>query len=204
MRRVDQAAAFLLHQRPWGDSGRILEFFSRDHGRLSVFAHGVRGASAKLAGVLQPFLPLLVSWSGRGESPRLTGAEFEPAGNVVVAMPQDRLLSAWYVTELVMSLTIRHDPQPEIYQHYRVVIQELRAGEHHSRSLRLFEKRLLDVLGYGVSDVDESQLEDPKVLERAKVRLRHALAACLEGRSLRTRVVAQSLRDFGRSARPAE
>ncbi len=74
--RVAHARAYVLHQRPWGDSGRIFELLSREHGRLTVFAQGVRGPRAKLAGVLQPFVPLLVSWAGRGEAPRLTGAEF--------------------------------------------------------------------------------------------------------------------------------
>ncbi|MBK7114675.1 MAG: recombination protein O N-terminal domain-containing protein [Proteobacteria bacterium] len=34
MQRVAHAAAFLLHQHPWGDRGRIFELFSREHGRL--------------------------------------------------------------------------------------------------------------------------------------------------------------------------
>ncbi len=90
---------------------------------------GVRGANAKLAGVLQPFLPLLVSWAGRGESPRLTGAELDTAG-MRAAMPQARLMSGWYLSELVMSLTVRHDPQPELYDHYRAAIDDLRTASN--------------------------------------------------------------------------
>jgi DNA repair protein RecO (recombination protein O) len=196
MQRAEHTPAFLLHQRPWGDAGRIFELFSREHGRLSVFAHGVRGARAKLAGVLQPFLPLLVSWAGRGESPRLTGAELDAAAMGRTAMPQDRLMSGWYMSELVMTLTARHDPQPELYDHYRSAIDDLRTAPSLNRALRLFEKRLLDVLGYGLTDLPEARFDDPEEVERLKPRLRQALAQCLEGRSLRTRVVAQSLRDF--------
>jgi DNA repair protein RecO (recombination protein O) len=204
MQRVEHTPAFLLHQRPWGDSGRIFELFSREHGRLSVFARGVRGANAKLAGVLQPFLPLLVSWAGRGESPRLTGAEIDIAGVARSAIPQARLMSGWYLSELVMSLTARHDPQPDLYDHYHAAIEDLRAAPNLARTLRLFEKRLLDVLGYGITELRDTRFDDPQELERLKPQLRQALASCLEGRSLRTRVVAQSLRDFGRARRPAE
>ena len=42
--------------------------YTREHGRLTLFARGVRGPNAKLAAVLQPFQPLLLSWSGRGEA----------------------------------------------------------------------------------------------------------------------------------------
>jgi DNA repair protein RecO (recombination protein O) len=201
MQRADHTPAFLLHQRPWGDSGRIFELFSRDHGRLSVFAHGVRGANAKLAGVLQPFLPLLVSWAGRGESPRLTGAELDVAATVHRSLPQERLMSGWYLSELVMSLTVRHDPQPELYDHYRDAIEDLRVAPGLARTLRLFEKRLLDVLGYGITGLGEGRFDDPEELERVRPQLRQALASCLDGRSLRTRAVAQSLRDFERAHR---
>jgi DNA repair protein RecO (recombination protein O) len=196
MQRAEHTPAFLLHQRPWGDAGRVFELFSREHGRLSVFAHGVRGANAKLAGVLQPFLPLLVSWAGRGESPRLTGAELDATAAGGAAMPQERLMSAWYMSELVLTLTARHDPQPELYDHYRCAIEDLRAAPSLTRTLRLFEKRLLDVLGYGLADLPEVSFDDSEEVERLRPRLRQALAQCLEGRSLRTRVVAQSLRDF--------
>ncbi|MEO6081075.1 MAG: DNA repair protein RecO [Steroidobacteraceae bacterium] len=204
MQRVEHTPAFLLHQRPWGDSGRIFELFSRQHGRLSVFARGVRGANARLAGVLQPFMPLLVSWAGRGESPRLTGAEFDTGAVATGPIPQERLMPAWYLSELVMSLTARHDPQPELYDHYRAAISDLRAAPDLARTLRLFEKRLLDVLGYGITDLRDARFDDPEEVERIRPQLRQALASCLEGRSLRTRVVAQSLRDFGRANRQAE
>jgi hypothetical protein len=68
-----------------------------------------------------------------------------------------------------------------------------------TRTLRLFEKRLLDVLGYGVTGLAEARFDNPEELELLRPQLRQALAACLEGRSLRTRAVAQSLRDFERA-----
>ena len=198
MQRVEHTPAYLLHQRPWGDSGRIFELFSRETGRLSVFARGVRGAQAKLAGVLQPFVPLLVSWAGRGEAPRLTGAEIDIRLAGRGPIPQPRLMSAWYLSELTMSLTVRHDPQPELYDHYHTALDDLRAAPSLERTLRLFEIRLLEVLGYGIGELPDARLEDPAEVERLKPQLRQALAKCLEGRSLRTRVVAQSLRDFDR------
>ena len=199
MRRVEHTAAYLLHQRAWGDSGRIFELFSRDHGRLSVFAHGVRGAQAKLSGVLQPFVPLLVSWAGRGESPRLTGAEIDVQTARRETLPADRLMSAWYLSELVLTLTLRHDPQPELYDHYHAAVDDLRGSGSLMRTLRLFEKRLLDVLGYGINELSEARFDDPAEVELMRPQLRQALAGCLEGRSLRTRAVAQSLKDFGRT-----
>ncbi len=204
MQRSEHTAAFMLHHRPWGDAGRIVEFFSLEHGRISAFARGVRGAQSRLAGVLQPFVPLLVSWAGRGEAPRLTGAEVDHANAVRETLPHERLMSAWYLSELVLSLTVRHDPQPELFRNYAAALAGLRCAPSQEHTLRLFEKRLLDVLGYGVADLDETRFEDPGELARVRPVLKQAVARCLEGRDLRTRSVALSLRDFGRAQRGAQ
>ena len=191
--RVAHARAFVLHQRPWGDSGRILELLSREHGRLTVFAQGGRGPRAKLAGVLQPFVPLLVSWAGRGEAPRLTGAEFAQTRAATVPLAARRLLSAWYLSDLVMQLTARHDPQPELFDHYADALAGLRSGESLERELRRFEKRLLDVLGYGLVELATETFDDPQVVQQVRPLLRQALAQCLDGRNLKSRAVARSM-----------
>jgi DNA repair protein RecO (recombination protein O) len=198
MQRVHLAPAFLLHQQPWGDHGRIFELFSRDHGRLSVFAKGVRGAGAKLASILQPFNLLLVSWAGRGDAPRLTTAERDPAWQTGQQLPADRIMSAYYLSELLLALTVRHDPQPELFQGYAEAITGLRTSTTVERELRLFEKRMLDVIGYGVSDMESVDFDNAADVIRIRPVLRQALSSCLEGRSLKTRDVAKSLLQFGK------
>jgi DNA repair protein RecO (recombination protein O) len=58
-------------------------------------------------------------------------------------------MSAFYLNELLLKLTVQHDPHPELYEHYHATLQALRAGESLETVLRRFEKRLLDLLGYG-------------------------------------------------------
>jgi len=199
VQQAEHVPAFVLHRRPWQDSGSIFELFTASHGRLSVFARGVRGAHARLAGVLQPFVPLLVSWAGRGEAPRLTGAEPDHATVVSEALPPGRLMSAWYCSELVLSLTVRHDPQPELFECYREALAGLRREAAQERVLRLFEKRLLDLLGYGIAGLDDATFADAQALERMRPVLKARMAECLEGKQLRTREVARSLKQFERS-----
>jgi DNA repair protein RecO (recombination protein O) len=146
-RRVEFARGYLLHQRPWRDSSLILELFSADHGRLSAFARAARGPRSRFSG-LQPFRPLLLSWSGRGEAPSLTGAEND--GPPPAALAPEALLSAWYLNELVLKLTVPHDPQPELYAQYAATLEQLRAGVALETALRRFELRLLELLGFGV------------------------------------------------------
>jgi DNA repair protein RecO (recombination protein O) len=147
LRRIELTPGYVLHHRPWRDTSRILEVLTREHGRLTLFARGVRGPTAKLAPVLQPFQPLLLSWSGRGEAPALTGAE--RAGHSEPLPPQC-LLAAFYLNELLIRLTTRHDSLPELFDHYHGALAGLRTHLALERTLRIFEKRLLEVLGYGL------------------------------------------------------
>jgi DNA repair protein RecO (recombination protein O) len=153
-RRVALTPGYVLHHRPWRDTSRILEVLTREHGRLTLFAHGVRGPKAKLAALLQPFQLLLLSWSGRGEAPQLTGAERAAAA---AALPQRCLLAAFYLNELLLKLTTRHDALPELFDHYHDALEQLRGDAPLAPCLRVFEKRLLEVLGYGLDLASEAR-----------------------------------------------
>lgn len=150
-RRVTLQPAFVLHHRPYRDTSRILELFTRDHGRISVFARGARASrknGTSLMSVLQPFNPLLVSWSGKGEAGQLTHAEF---ATTVTALAPERCVSGFYLNELMLKLFTRHDPQPEAYELYADAVERLKSPASQVPTLRRFEKRLLDAVGYGLS-----------------------------------------------------
>jgi len=144
--RVELAHGCVLHQRPFRDTSLIVEIFTREHGRLTTFARGARGPRPRFHG-LQPFRPLLLSFSGRGEAPNLTAAE--PDG-VVPPLPSSSLLAAFYLNELLIRLTERHDPHPELFDVYCATLDGLRAGQGLEPLLRRFEKQLLDLVGFGV------------------------------------------------------
>lgn len=154
--RTQLEPAYVLHHRPYRDTSRILELFTRTHGRVSVFARGARTgrkSSSSLSSTLQPFNRLLVSWSGRGEAGQLTAAEFDGA---VRAMPPAQLVSGFYLNELLLKLFTRHDPQPDAFDLYAHTVESLKGGSSATAHLRLFEKRLLELLGYGLALDQES------------------------------------------------
>jgi DNA repair protein RecO (recombination protein O) len=105
------------------------------------------GPKAKLASILQPFQMLLLSWTGRGEAAQLTGAESAEASP---PLPPACLMAAFYLNELLMKLTTRHDPLPLLFDTYHEALEGLRRGARLEAQLRVFEKRLLETLGYGL------------------------------------------------------
>ena len=158
LRRIQLAPGYILHHRPYRDTSRIFEVVTRDHGRLSLFARGVRGPKAKLASILQPFQMLLLSWTGRGEAAQLTGAESAQAAPPV---PAPCLMASFYLNELLMKLTTRHDPLPAVFDTYHEALESLRHGAPLERELRVFEKRLLEALGYGLDLESEAVTGKP-------------------------------------------
>jgi DNA repair protein RecO (recombination protein O) len=146
-RRIQLTPGYILHHRPYRDTSRILEVVTRDHGRLALFARGVRGPKAKLASILQPFQMLLFSWTGRGEAAQLTAAESAQSSP---PLPAAALMAGFYLNELLLKLTTRHDPLPLLFDTYHEALEGLRQGGPLEPALRVFEKRLLEALGYGL------------------------------------------------------
>jgi DNA repair protein RecO (recombination protein O) len=147
MQRVWLAPAYVLHQYAYRDTSRIVEVFTSEHGRRTLFARGANGPKSTLRGVLRPFQRMLVSWSGKGEACQLSTAEID---GPVTNLSPERLMSGFYLNELLLKLTERCDPHPEIFLSYASCIQGLCAGDVEEPTLRRFEKRLLNDLGYGL------------------------------------------------------
>lgn len=154
LQRIDFQPAYLIHRYPYRDTSLIVDLMTRDYGRVSMVARGVRRAKSRLYPLLQPFSPLLVSWRGRHELKTLTGAEL--AGGLRM-LPSAMIACGYYVNELLYRLIRREDPYPVIYDIYDEILS-LFAEQTESTSnidfqaqhLRVFEKRLLDELGYGL------------------------------------------------------
>jgi len=153
-RRVLLTPGYILHHRPYRDTSRILEVLVRDHGRLTLFARGVRGPKPRFGGVLQPFGELLLSFQLGREAGQLTGAESAESSS---GLPAGSLMAGFYLNELLLKLTTRHDPVPEVFRLYRSALAGLRSGGSVEAVLRLFEKRLLEAVGYGLDLTSEAR-----------------------------------------------
>ncbi len=162
MRRVEVAQAWVLHSRPFRETSLIVEAFSRDYGRMGLVARGGRRPRSSLALAAQPFRRLYLSWTGRGELATLTRAESarEEAGHTLPA--GDRLFAAMYLNELLLRMTRREDPHPELFDHYSIALSGLCSGDSLEPVLRCFELNLLASLGFGLnleSDIEGRALK---------------------------------------------
>ncbi|MDJ0928302.1 MAG: DNA repair protein RecO [Gammaproteobacteria bacterium] len=145
--RAELEAAYVLHARPYRESSQLLEVLARHHGRIGLVARGARGKKPRWGSALQPFQPLRLSWSGRGTLCTLRSAE--PAAPPL-RLGADRLMSAFYLNELILAFTTRGDPHPELFAHYTAAVTDLATADFPEPVLRAFEVALLTEIGYGL------------------------------------------------------
>lgn len=174
--RVLLQPGYVLHRRAYRDSSLLVELFTPQFGRVGVIARAARQPTSRFYSVLQPFRPLLVSWSGKGELAGLTAGETDGA---VPWLTGQALLGGFYLNELFMRLLHRFDPHPNLYTVYHNTVHTLGEIAHGvgneekvdrndvassslklERALRIFEKHLLEEIGYGLvleHDADQGQ-----------------------------------------------
>jgi len=158
--RVSLEPSYVLHARAFRETSLLLEVFTRDHGRLGMVARGARGSRSRWKNMLQPFRPLLLSWSQKGELATLTAAD------QVASPPPARgqaLFCGLYVNELLIRGLHRSDPHPELFEFYRRLLAELAVNDRPEGPLRVFEKHFLDALGFGLQLENESASGEPVI-----------------------------------------
>ena len=139
---------YILHYRPYRETSMLLDIFSRDHGRTGLVAKGAKQKRNSTSLLLQPYQRLSMSWSGTGDLVTLNKVEADRPTRILEG---ERLISAFYINELVIRLLHKHEAHPELFGIYDTTLDDLVAREiEHQVVIRIFEKRLLQALGYGL------------------------------------------------------
>lgn len=145
--------AYILHARAYRDTSLLLELFTEQYGRVSAVARGAKGTRSRFKGLLQPFVPLVVSWSGKGELMTLLAAE---TNGIAHGLMGDALVCGIYLNELLVRLLHRYDAHSILYQRYQQALYGLQQ-KSTQLVLREFEKQLLIELGYALQLDREAQ-----------------------------------------------
>lgn len=170
---------FVLHHRPYRDSSQLVECLTSIHGRVGLVARGSRRAASRQRALLQPFVPVRLSWLRRGELGRLTHVEAEGLGYVLEGQ---RLLGGFYANELLLRLLARGDPNGDAFSCYSRCLAQLAGTAALARTLRVFEFELLAALGYGLELENDATTGEPVSAEAFYVfELEHGLRRAAQG-----------------------
>lgn len=145
--RVQAQPGYVLYARPYSESSWVLAVFTRAYGRIGLLAKGARRMESRVRGLLRPFVPLVMDWSGRGDLPYLNHAE---AAGAFAGLNRDGLLCAFYMNELLLKFLPRGDPHEKLFDCYAGILKRLDGGHNREAALRVYEKILLEEVGYGL------------------------------------------------------
>lgn len=144
MARAVSQHCWILHRRAWRETSLLIELFSQEHGRVGLVARGARGPRSPWRGLGEPFVPLQSEWLRRGEMGTLVRLEQADARPVLRGRA---LWCGLYANELLLRLTGRDEPLPELFSAYSELLYTLGADCGSGGPLRVFELALLSALG---------------------------------------------------------
>lgn len=142
--------AYVLHRRSFRETSLIVDLLCRDCGRIGGVVRGARSRRRRTT-AMEPFRYLAVTWRGRGQLVNVYGCEHLDSHRLA----GDRLFAGLYLNELLVKTLSPEESVPRLFGHYRQALSALADGAELEPRLRIFERHLLDELGYGLSfDVD--------------------------------------------------
>lgn len=137
----------VLRRRILGESDRIVTIFGRNYGKISAVAKGARKPKSRLGGRTEPFIYANYLLAEGRNLDIITQAELIDG---LPAVRGDLYLTAMatYFIELVDSFTEAREAHDDIFDLLWAVLRLLEGGAEPDLMARIFEVRLMSLLGY--------------------------------------------------------
>lgn len=145
--KTDLHPCYVLHSRPYRETSLLVDILSSEYGRLRLVAKGVKRAKNNKAVLLQIARKLSLAWSQRGPLGNLI--EVEDSGERI-ELNGSKIISCFYMNELLIRMLHADEPHPEVFEIYQQALNDLTQCQDEQKVLRIFEKKLLQILGYGL------------------------------------------------------
>lgn len=157
--RQDNQPVYILHTYPFKETSLVVELFARDFGRVAVTAKGARRPRSAMRGMLQAFQSMLATWSGKQELKTLHSLEWNGS---VLLLQGEALMCGFYLNELLLRLLPREDAHEDLFEYYAETLKSLAHSQDLATTLRRFELKFLQELGYAIPllhDVNDEAID---------------------------------------------
>ncbi len=148
-RGLYRAEAVILNSFDYGESDRILTFYTLEYGKLKGIAKGARRSKRRFVGNIEPasLVRLIFFHSDKSELVRVEEATLLDGFNALKA-DIDLLSHGCYFLELTSEMTREGIALPHVFRLLAGFLKALDAGAEPGALARFFEVRLLSMLGY--------------------------------------------------------
>ena len=164
---------YVLHTYPFKETSLVVELFSQQFGRIAVVAKGARRPHSAMRGMLQSFQLLDGAWSGKNDLKTLHSLDWS-AG--LTLLKGEALMCGFYMNELLLRLLPREDAHENLFAYYQATLKTLADSQNLAITLRRFELKLLQEMGYAVPLLQDEN--DAEIMADKSYRYEAEYGAC--------------------------
>ena len=164
---------YVLHTYPFKETSLVVELFSQQFGRIAAVAKGARRPHSVMRGMLQSFQILDGAWSGKNELKTLHSLDWS-AG--LTLLKGEALMCGFYMNELLLRLLPREDAHENLFAYYQATLKTLAESQNLAITLRRFELKLLQEMGYAVPLLQDEN--DAEIMADKSYRYEAEYGAC--------------------------
>ena len=157
--RRDNQPVYVLHTYSFKETSLVAELFTKEYGRIATLAKGARRPRSAMRGQLQSFQKLSATWSGKNELKTLHSLDWADG---LVLLQGEALMCGFYLNELLLRLLPREDAHERLFDYYQATLKVLARGVDLAVSLRRFELKMMQEMGYAVplkADENDTPIE---------------------------------------------
>lgn len=149
MRSVHVTPAIVLRSWPFGESDKIVSFFTALHGKVTGIAKGAKRSRHRFVNTLELFNWVTLRFQDRPHS----ALAFVHACDLLKAFKNlstsfEKIVLASYIVEIVDALTAEREENRPIFEHLREALTFLEENAGSLPFLASFELKLLRLAGY--------------------------------------------------------
>jgi DNA repair protein RecO (recombination protein O) len=141
--------AIVIKTLDYGESDRIVAFYTSDFGKVKGIAKGAKKSKRRFSNALEVFTLSRLIFFDKKESglARIEGCDIV---DTFPAIREDirKIAFGCYLVELVDETTAEREANPDLFNMLKTFLSLLSDDEAEAQILRIFEIRLLSLLGY--------------------------------------------------------
>jgi DNA repair protein RecO (recombination protein O) len=146
---IFRAEAIILRTRDYGESDRLITFYTQSQGQLTGIAKGARRSKKRFVHTLEPFSQVQITYVDKSTS-GLVRIDASELINAFTALRGDitRLGYASLSCEMVLEISPERQANPRLFSLLGRYLEQLEGGADPENSSLLFQIRLLSLSGY--------------------------------------------------------
>ena len=145
--RIRKVEAIVISHSDYGEADRILNLYTREMGKARAIAKGVRKEHSRKAGHVEPFTCTTLMLA-KGASFWIVSQAETVDAFIPIREDLTKTAQAAYVVELLERFTSEDEVHLALYRLVKATLERIASQMDAFQSLRYFEMRFLEMVGY--------------------------------------------------------